>query len=95
MTLPHDMPPDPWAEDGIDLWTLEEAERLAQDGVTGDDPRWRALEDDGPLIDDFDGPAAQNRYSDSPEPFSAGLRRWVVGAVAAVLLLALLLYFIR
>lgn len=55
---PHDdMPPDPWTEEGIDLWTLEQAERLTADDVDPASARWDEL--DGPTIDEFDDAARE------------------------------------
>lgn len=45
------LPPDPFAEDDVDLWALEQAERLARDAAP-DDIRWERL--DGPTIDELD-----------------------------------------
>ncbi len=49
---PGDMPPDPWAEEGIDPWSLEQAEDLTRQGACPDDPRWERV--DGPTTDEFD-----------------------------------------
>lgn len=57
MSLDDRMPPDPFAEDGIDLFELETAERLAHDGVAPSDPRWDHLE--GPSIEEFDEAARE------------------------------------
>ncbi len=62
LKMPDDpLPPDPWEEDGIDLWALEQAEELARKSTTPDDPRWERV--DGPLIDDFD---EADRQPESP-----------------------------
>jgi len=34
------MPPDPFAQEGVDELELETAERLARDDASGSDPRW-------------------------------------------------------
>lgn len=47
-----DMPPDPWAEEGIDVWSLEQAEELTRHKADPDDPRWERVE--GPTTDEFD-----------------------------------------
>jgi len=47
------LPPDPFADDGVDDMAVEMAERLAHDGVSPTDPRWDHLGAE-PTIDDFD-----------------------------------------
>lgn len=46
-----DMPRDPWAEEGVDPWILEQAENLVHDDAEGH--RWIGL-DDGPTLDEFE-----------------------------------------
>ncbi|MDH4140448.1 MAG: hypothetical protein OEV43_07745 [Coriobacteriia bacterium] len=97
------MPPDPWAKEGIDPWTLEQAEALVREGVTGDDPRWRAIED-GPLLDDFDvretdsTPGGVVPSTRRPAYRRQGSRHVVgllAGTIAILLVVALVLMMVR
>ncbi|MDA3937083.1 MAG: hypothetical protein PF636_09590 [Actinomycetota bacterium] len=49
--MSNPMPPDPFDDEDVDLWALEQAERLARDS-SPDDIRWERL--DGPTIDQLD-----------------------------------------
>lgn len=95
MTSLHDMPPDPFAEEGVDSMTLERAERLAREGITGDDPRWRALEDEGPLVEDFDTAADSQIEHEGSGPRFWNSHGWAVAAVSVLVAFALLLLFVR
>ncbi len=94
---PDRMPPDPWAEDGIDLWTLEQAERLTTDDVDPASSRWDDLE--GPTIEEFDDAAAETEQCRTEGtcgggPFSL-MRPWL-GVIAVVVIVAFMLtYAIR
>lgn len=105
--MTHDpLPPDPWAEEGVDLWALEQAEELAHGRVDPDDRAWDNL-DGGPTIDDFDDAAAELREMDddplenvgaliSPDsPRGGQIMGLFFGAVAIVVVVAVLLLMIR
>lgn len=93
--LPGQMPPDPWAEEGIDLWTLEQAERLTREDV---DPASRAWDElDGPTIEEFDEAAHEfERCRDGGECGAGpiGAIRPLLGAIAVVVLLAFVLTYV-
>ena len=100
MTDFSDMPPDPFADDGIeDPFALELAEELAHDGAPKHDPRWDHI--DGPSIDEFD--AAAHEIDDlrddelGPDGFDsrAIIVRTVVASVAVIVVLALVVLYLR
>jgi hypothetical protein len=51
------MPRDPWAEEGVDLWTLEKAEEMTAKEVDPASARWDEI--DGPTIEEFDQAAEE------------------------------------
>lgn len=53
-----ELPPDPFADDGVDEMAVEIAEQLAYDGVASADPRWEHIGAE-PTIDDFDAAAGE------------------------------------
>lgn len=89
------MPPDPWAEDGVDLWGLEQAEQLAHEGAAESDPRWERI--DGPTTDEFVDAELELRIERQAEETDLGalVRRAVLASVAVVAALALLLLVLR
>ncbi len=91
------LPPDPWSEEGVDLWTLEKAERLAAEDPDCADPRWDDL--DGPDIEEFWEADAEAEAADPRTEHGSGLigalRPWV-GLIALLVVLAMALtYAIR
>lgn len=97
----HELPPDPFADEGVDdIFALERAEELARGDAQGYDPRWDDLGGE-PTMDDFDEAAGEldgerealGRGDDerATGPFTAMLP-WV-GTIAAFLVLALLLIY--
>ena len=89
------LPPDPWADEGVDLWTLEKAERLAARDADSADPRWDDL--DGPDIEEFwDAEAEMAESGSAPgSGLIGGLRPWL-GIIALIVVLAMVLtYAIR
>ncbi len=89
------LPPDPWADEGVDLWTLEKAERLAAEDPDSADPRWDDL--DGPSIDEFYD--AESEMAESDDVHGSGLigalRPWL-GLIALLVAVAMVLtYAIR
>ncbi|MDP2183733.1 MAG: hypothetical protein Q8K99_14355 [Actinomycetota bacterium] len=100
------LPPDPWAEEGVDLWALEQAEELAHDGVHPDDRAWDNL-DGGPTIDEFDDAAAELRALEgdpldnvgsliAPDSRRGGhLVALAFGALAILVAVALVLLVVR
>jgi hypothetical protein len=90
------MPPDPWTEEGVDLWSLEQAERLAAEDTEGAvaDPRWDSL--GGPTLDEFDRAAQELDQCDADivcgKGLTGGLRPWM-GIIAVVVAAAMVLVY--
>lgn len=91
---PGDLPPDPFAQDGVDIFSLEQAEMLAADDSRSEDPRWDHIE--GPSLDDFDRAAAELDECEESAPCGSGLIGslvpWV-GAIALLVVAAMLLTY--
>ena len=91
------LPPDPWAEDGVDLWSLEQAERLTREDADQSSSRWDELE--GPTIDDFDRAGKELAGESGPQGEGSGLlgalRPWLGGIALIVVLAFVLTYAIR
>ena len=49
----RDLPPDPWAEEGVDIWAVEKSEALTREGADPADPRWDKIGGE-PTIEEFD-----------------------------------------
>lgn len=89
----RDMPPDPFAQDGVDPFAVEASERLAHDGASGCDPRWDRVGGE-PTVDDFDDAEAELQALDhrpaqepAPGPFTALLPwLWVIALVVVAAL---------
>ena len=91
------LPPDPWAEEGIDLWALEQADRLTREEADPSSSQWDELE--GPTIDDFDRAGEELTGESGLQGEGSGLlgalRPWL-GAIALIVVLAFILtYAIR
>lgn len=91
----RDMPPDPWAEQGVDPWEIEQAEQLAHDGAAPDDPRWDHL--DGPTTDEFYDAERELRTARAEEFTEIGPLAWraIIASVAVVVAIALLVLVLR
>lgn len=90
---PDRMPPDPWDEEGVDLWTLEKAEEYVSRDLDCADPRWDDL--DGPTIEEFDEAEAESERDDADGYGSGligGLRPWL-GAIALFVVVAMALAY--
>lgn len=100
MTELADMPPDPFADDGVeDPFALELAEELAHDGASKHDPRWDHI--DGPTIDEFDDAAREidelrDNESGPEEPDMRNLvLRTVVASMTVIIVLAVIVLYLR
>jgi len=95
MNLDSQMPPDPFAEDGVDLLEVETAEKLVHDGVSSSDPRWDRF--DGPTIDDFDEAAEelQSLEAEADEQVMSLVWRTVLAGIAVVVAIALVVLLVR
>jgi len=95
VNLDDQMPPDPFAEDGVDLLELETAERLVHDGAGSSDPRWDRL--DGPTIDDFDEAAEEleTREFEAEEHVGSLMWRTALAGIAVVVAIALVVLLLR
>jgi hypothetical protein len=91
------LPPDPWADDGIDLWALEQGELLAADDSRAEDPRWDSIE--GPTLDAFDDAAAELDECEDEAPCGRGLignlRPWMAAIALLVAVAMALTYALR
>lgn len=95
MNVDHLMPPDPFAEDGVDQLELATAEKLVHDGTSGSDPRWDHL--DGPTVDDFDDAAEEFREleDDAEVEVSSLVMRTALAGIAVVVAIALIVLLVR
>lgn len=98
MTDLRDLPPDPFADDGLDPFAVEAAEELARAGVDPGDPRWDRIGGE-PTIDDFDDARAELDGRDplgsdesAAGPFTR-LLPWL-SAIALVVVAALVLTYV-
>ncbi|MDP2232304.1 MAG: hypothetical protein Q8K89_01595 [Actinomycetota bacterium] len=89
------MPPDPFAQDGIDEMELEAAERLAHDDASGSDPRWDRL--DGPTTDQFDDAAEELRELEVAADEQVGSLMWrtALAGIAVLVAIGLVLLLVR
>lgn len=98
MRGPDDMPPDPFAEDGVDLMSLTHAEELARRGIDPDHPAWDRF--DGPDMFDFDEAARELAALESGEGADAGsdvryaIWKTALAGVAVVVVIALLVVYV-
>lgn len=84
-----ELPPDPWVEEGIDLWSLEQAEELSRQKAEPDDPRWEQV--GGPTIDEFyDAEREEQNEREKQEPISFR----ATAVIAGVLILLMASYLI-
>lgn len=98
MTDLSDLPPDPFAEDGVDEFAVEASEALARENVDPADPRWDRIGGE-PTIDDFDEAAHELRGCDADanaEPCGTGpftrLLPWM-SAIAIIVVIALVILY--
>lgn len=93
---PGDMPPDPFAEDGVDTMALEHAEELARHPADSASAAWDRF--DGPTTDEFDD--AEREIAELEEGTGDGdelrFALWKAGmaAIAVVLIIAMLALFV-
>lgn len=93
---PRDMPPDPFAEDGVDRMALEHAEELARHPADSASAEWDRF--DGPTTDEFDD--AKREITELGEGTGDGAELsfalWKAGmaAVAVVVIIAMLVLFV-
>lgn len=90
-----ELPPDPWAEQGIDPWALEQAELLTR---TDADPSSRSWDEiDGPTLDEFEEAkrelASWSDEEDDASGLLGALRPWL-GAIALIVVLAFVLTYV-
>lgn len=95
MSIDDRMPPDPFAEDGIDLFELETAEQLAHDGVAPSDPRWDHLE--GPSVEEFDEAARELETAELVAEQELGTLIWrtALAAIAVLVAIGLVVLLLR
>lgn len=91
-----ELPPDPFADDGVDEMAVEMAERLIHEEVAPADPRWEHIGAE-PTIDDFDAAAEEfgdYGHEDQDEWASwtreQALRSLMVRVIAVLLALGLI-----
>ncbi len=95
MNIDDMMPPDPFAQEGIDELELETAERLARDGASPGDPRWDRL--DGPTIHEFDDAARELEIIEvrSETDVRSLMWRTVVACIAVLVAIGLVVLLVR
>lgn len=92
---PRDMPPDPFAEDGVDRMALEHAEELARHPADSASAVWDRF--DGPSTDEFDDAEREiAELEDGGNGSDVPVAMWKAGmaAVAVVVIIAMLVLYV-
>ncbi|PKQ29076.1 MAG: hypothetical protein CVT60_07215 [Actinobacteria bacterium HGW-Actinobacteria-10] len=91
---PRDMPPDPFAEDGVDRMALEHAEELARHPADPASTAWDRF--DGPTTDEFDDAEREIAELEDGGENELPFALWKAGmaAVAVVVIIAMLVLFV-
>ena len=96
---PADMPPDPFAEDGVDRMALEHAEELARHSADSASAVWDRF--DGPTTDEFDDAerelAELECARDDPDGSDVPFAMWkaAIAAISVVVVLAIIVLYVR
>ncbi|MHB9003810.1 MAG: hypothetical protein ACYC6C_07055 [Coriobacteriia bacterium] len=89
---PRDMPPDPFAEDGVDRMALEHAEELARHPADSASAVWDRF--DGPTTDEFDNAEREIAELEDGGDVPAAMWKAGIAAVAVVVIIAMLVLFV-